>query len=171
MCSDHRHKLFVLGCRPVVALCLLLLAGCASQRPHSNNSLAHWNITAAQRDSLTQILNENNQFRKQIKTNNLDRIKMKAEIEYRTDRNLFLEKALAEAQKDLARVEKQFVSIENQLETSYTKASSVAVLAEVKLCYDNFLKDESVSPDSFTVWEIGQKLKESERLLQLNNFS
>jgi hypothetical protein len=178
MCSDHTHKpilsLFFLA----AAACWLLSAGCAWQHPQSMGSFDDWNLTPAQRDSLSAILvanrdvkKENSRLRDQIRTQQLDMTKMSTELEYRVARNRYLEEALTNAQNDLALVEKQFVSLERQLQSNDTKASAVAVLAEVKLNFDNLLKDDSASPDSTTIQEIEQKIQESEQLLQKQNFA
>ena len=171
--------MLILPCiRLAVAACLLLPAGCTWKSPQSTSSFAHWNLTPAQHDSLAKVFaerqklkNENRRLRKQVKTQNLDLVKLSAELEYRIDRNGSLEDELANAQKDLAQVEKQFVNIEHQLQANDTKASAVAVLAEVKIRYDNILKNDSISPDSVIIGEIEYKLKESEQQLQKNNFA
>ncbi len=170
--------LILLCIRLAVAACLLLPAGCTWKSPQSMNSFDQWDLTPAQRDSLTKVFterqklkNENSRLRKQVKTQNLDLVKLSAELEYRIDRNRYLNDELAHAQKDLVQVEKQFVSIEHQLQANDTKASAVAVLAEVKIRYDNILKNDSISPDSVIIGEIEYKLKESEQQLQKKNFA
>ncbi|NIM19849.1 MAG: SH3 domain-containing protein [Candidatus Latescibacteria bacterium] len=116
------------------------------------------------------ILDENKRLRVELKTKDLDIAKLNAEFEAQTDRNKYLEEVNESTKHDLEQVEKQFVSLERRLQIKETKASAVATLAEVRLVFDNLVKEDSLFLDSPTATEIRQKLNESDELIQKQNY-
>ncbi len=177
MCHRKVNKVFI--ARLMRSGCfLLLLSGCSWMQPKETSSIDEWNLTPAQRESLKVVFKERQQLKndvahlqKELKMRDLDIAKLKADLEHQIEHGLYLEEMARIARLDLAHVEKQFVSIEKRLQVHDTKASAVAVLAEVKLDYDNLRKTDSLSVDEATVAEIEQKLAESEKLIRNKNYS
>ncbi len=117
-----------------------------------------------------QLAEENERFRKELKTKELDITKLTADLQYMTKKNQHLEEIRQSIQQDLDQAEKQFISIEQRLQLKETKASAVSSLAEARLAYDKYKSIQSKTTDVGLLEEIERKLEESRQLIDKDNY-
>ncbi len=112
---------------------------------------------------------ENQELSETVRSQRLDIAKLQAQLEASSTREKLLQDELSATQSDLARVERQFVALDNRLDDNETKASAVAAIAEVELLVEKFLRD--TQEDSTVVTDVVARLKESERQVSRGNFA
>jgi hypothetical protein len=107
----------------------------------------------------------------ELETRELDLAKSRAAYNQQVELNQYLKEELSNTQKDLDRVERQFVSFEERLTRTETKASAVAAVAEVHLLFDKLQSDTPGGLDDETVRGVSGKLTTSEELIKKHNYA
>jgi exonuclease VII small subunit len=158
-----------------VALILLAAAGCRWMTPASSNGLS---LSASERDSLEfysnsheQLKADNGRLTAELESRELDLAKSRAAFNQQVELNQYLKEELSATQNDLDRVERQFVSFEERLTRTETKASAVAAVAEVHLLFDKLQSDTPGGLDKETVRGVSGKLTTSEELIKKHNYA
>jgi hypothetical protein len=127
----------------LVASAWMLSAGCASSGMRSRHNTPADSIAARLRDC--------DRLKKELENRNEVILKLTADLERMGD---ILEYA-----------ERQFISLERDLQNNETRASAVAALAEAKLSYDASLREDPESSNLPAVHEARDKIETSDRLL------
>lgn len=174
MCRNSEYA--AIGSKILAAVLILLAtAGCRWMTPLASNGLS---LNATERDSLEyyskshkKLKADNKRLATELESRNLDLAKSRAAYTQQVDLNRYLKEELSTTQQDLDRVERQFVSFEERLTRTETKASAVAAVAEVHLLFDKLQSDTTGGLDGETIRGVSSKLTTSEELIKQHNYS
>jgi septal ring factor EnvC (AmiA/AmiB activator) len=161
---QHAKLIAKVQARLCMLLALVALLGCQWLSPGSSDGDPESRKTS-------ELADEYQRLNKQVKSQELDLAKLRAEYQRQLLLNTFLEEELDHLKTDLEHVERQFVTFEKRLQVKETKASAVAAIAEVQLLFDKLQKSETDPLDSLTVSEVSSKLELSEDLMRIRNYA
>jgi len=179
----HKNKMSPFALKLPWLLCILLLAaGCQWSKSGASHSMQAGDTevqaipvpdsTAGSAGAVcARLVTENALLRDDVKTKDLDIAKLSADLEYQKEKTRHFEQLCQNIQEDLTQAEKQFVSIEERLQLKESKASAVAALAEAKLAYDKYKFKHGEDSDAELLAEVEQKLAESGRLIEKENYA
>lgn len=97
--------------------------------------------------------------------------RLRKELESRNELILKLTADLDRMGDVLENAERQFISLERDLQNNESKASAVAALAEAKLSYDASLREDPETSVLPAVHEAGKKIETSDKLLSDNRYA
>jgi arginine/lysine/ornithine decarboxylase len=143
-----RKHISVLAGLGLVASMWMVLAGCASQGRRSHDGMPADAVAAKLRDC--------ERLKKELESRNEVILKLTADLEHLGD---VLEYA-----------ERQFISLERDLQNNETKASAVAALAEAKLSYDASIRDNPEAAELPAIRQAHAKIEASDKLLSQERY-
>lgn len=159
-------------CRRVGILLTVVAAcgacGCTHARPSGGTA-----VTRGRADdrSLAALRDENKALRKDIDAKNALILKLTAESESYAENLRYLEAELRQSREALESAEKQFISADIGLQSSETKASAVAALAEARLAYDRTLRENPDAGALANVQMAREKVRQGEDQLSRERFA
>jgi hypothetical protein len=98
-------------------------------------------------------------------------LKLTADLEKHIEANGYLQSELEHTQSVLEYAERQFISLEQGLQTNQTKASAVAVQAEARLAYDKVVREDPLAKNRSNVKGALEKLQRSDQLLPTGRYA
>ena len=162
-----RNDLWVLWPVALCALMCSLPAGCgwmASTSPQDETALAEG-------DSLGGLAAENKKLRTRLESAGLDLAKATAECQNQAEVNALLKDEVESLKAELDRVERQFVSLEQRLQSTETKASAVSAIAEAQLLLERIDVKNTEELDSLSAAQVRAKIKAADELMQNQNYA
>jgi DNA repair exonuclease SbcCD ATPase subunit len=144
----------------MIAACTLLpLSACQKAQTRGH---------AAGADSLRVVLERVEKQREQLHQQNESLQALTGQLE---EGNRHLQSELQHTRAVLEYVERQFVSLEQGLQSYETKASAVAALAEARLAYDKLIREDPDAKKRPAVVEALEKLQKSDEMIPKQRYA
>jgi hypothetical protein len=122
-------------------------------------------------DSLTAALEECERQRQELNEKKETILQLTADLEKHLEANNRLQGELDHTRSTLEYAERQFISLEQGLQTNQTKASAVAVLAEARLAYDKIVREDPQAVKRANMRQALEKLEQSDQLLPTGRYA